>query len=104
MVQNIGRNDIVSIWIIINSGSTCTIICNSYLFMVNHEVDCIIRFKFNVGQNVVKFKGFLCLYGDYVLYLFIVGTLPHYIRENAHIFANVVQPLKVILSFYKPQI
>ena len=38
------------------------------------------------------------------VYPFIVGALPHYIRENAHIFANVVQPLTVILSFHKPQI
>ena len=38
------------------------------------------------------------------IYPFIVRALPHYIRENAHIFANVVQPLKFILSFYKPQI
>ena len=38
------------------------------------------------------------------LYPFIVGALPHYIGENAHIFANIVQQLKVILSFYKPQI
>ena len=37
-------------------------------------------------------------------YPFIVGALPHYIGENAHIFANVIQPFKVILSFYKPQI
>ena len=59
MVQNSGHNDIISSWIIINSGSTCTLICNPYIFMVTDEVDCRIRIKFTAGEKVVKFKGFL---------------------------------------------
>ena len=37
-------------------------------------------------------------------YPLIVGAFPHYSGDSAYVFANVVKPLKVILSFYRPQI
>ena len=66
MVKHYGRNEIISSCIVINSISTCTMICNPELLKNIHEVYHVIRITCNVGKNVVNAKGFMNLYGDYV--------------------------------------
>ena len=68
MGQNRSSNDIILRWLIIDSGSTYTMIWKPDLLKYIHGVDYIILVTYNEVQKVVKVKGLIGLYGYYLWY------------------------------------
>ena len=52
----------------LNSGSTCSIICNKDLLSGIHDMEWGIKIRCNAGYKIVKQKGYSAHYGDLVWY------------------------------------
>jgi hypothetical protein len=68
MFSQQGGDTTLETWLLLDSGSTCTVICNASLLQDIHSSKDAIRIRCNAGTKIVNRKGFLPLLQDNVWY------------------------------------